>query len=259
MFIPSKYRNTFIVILILGHIIGGTIFYYSRKAPTVTPPSTISANGEVTLSLGETATGEGVTITPLAVLEDSRCPSDVQCIQAGRVRLRATLTSGLHTTDQIFIIGEPVTTEAEAIILLRVTPAPVSTKTINNEDYRFTFKIVKQTITYNNASEDLIVVETPFPGAVTGKQFTVTGQARGTWFFEASFPIKVLDKSGKELTVSIAQAQSDWMTESFVPFRANVTIPETYIGPATLVLQKDNPSDIREKDASISFPITIEY
>ncbi len=113
-------------------------------------------------------------------------------------------------------------------------------------------------ITYNNTSKDKIVVETPFPGAVTGKDFVVTGKAAG-WYFEGSFPVKVLDKNGKVLFEGPAQAQGDWMTAEFVPFKISVKVPDTYIGPATLVLQNDNPSDMRELDQSISFPFTIEY
>src|SRR3989344_6744359 len=59
-------------------------------------------------------------------------------------------------------------------------------------------------ITYTNASEDLIVVELPFPGAVVGKEFSVVGKARGNWFFEASFPVYVMDQNGKKLAVGIA-------------------------------------------------------
>lgn len=115
------------------------------------------------------------------------------------------------------------------------------------------------TITYSNATADIITVELPFPGAVTGKQFSVIGKARGYWFFEASFPIQVLDKDGKLLTQGFAQAKDEWMTTDFVPFKADITIPETYTGPATLVLKKDNPSGLSEHDAFISFPFTIEY
>jgi len=257
----TKYINALLIIFVFVLIAGGVIFYYSKNnsAPSTDTPTTQNENGEVTISLNERADVAGITITPLSVVEDSRCPIDVNCIQAGRVRVRATLTSGLGTADQIFIIGEPITTEAEVITLTRVTPAPISTVQIKDADYRFTFKVVKQQITYINASKDLIVVDTPYPGAVTGKQFTVTGRARGTWYFEASFPIKLLDKNGKELASGIAQTKSDWMTESFVPFSAEIKVPDNYVGPATLVLKKDNPSDIREKDASISFPITIEY
>ena len=116
-----------------------------------------------------------------------------------------------------------------------------------------------QNITYSNSSVDLIVVDLPFPGAVTGKEFVVTGKARGTWYFEASFPVQILDKDGKVLVALPAQAQGDWMTENFVPFKVVVKVPNTYIGPATLVLRKDNPSGLPEKEAYISFPITIEY
>jgi hypothetical protein len=112
---------------------------------------------------------------------------------------------------------------------------------------------------YNNASSDNITVNLPYPGAVVGKEFSVIGKARGTWFFEASFPVQVLDKDGNVLFATPAQAQSDWMTENFVSFKADIQIPQSYIGPATLILEKDNPSGILSKDASISFPINIEY
>lgn len=116
-------------------------------------------------------------------------------------------------------------------------------------------------ITYKNASADMIKVELPFPGAVVGKDFSVIGKARGNWFFEASFPIEVFDKNGKSLAIGIAQPQKgeEWMTTNFVNFKADIKVPQTYIGPATLVLKKDNPSGLIQHDASISFPITIEY
>ena len=105
----------------------------------------------------------------------------------------------------------------------------------------------------------MIKVSLPFPGAVTGKEFSVIGEARGTWYFEASFPIVVLDKDGNELVQTHAEAQADWMTENFVPFKADIKVPTSYIGKGTLVLKKDNPSGLPSKDASISFPINIEY
>lgn len=113
-------------------------------------------------------------------------------------------------------------------------------------------------ITYKNASVNDIVPELPSVGAVVGKEFKVTGKARGYWFFEASFPISVLDKNGETLTTSVAKAGGEWMTTDFVNFSADISIPENYTGPATLFLNKDNPSDMRSKDASISFPITIK-
>ncbi len=126
-------------------------------------------------------------------------------------------------------------------------------------DGRLFAEEIPEKITYNNATTNDIVPELPFPGAVTGKDFSVTGKARGTWYFEASFPVKVLDKDGNVLAQGPAQAQSDWMTTDFVNFKIDLKVPDSYIGPATLVFEKDNPSGMSEKDASISFPINIEY
>ena len=118
---------------------------------------------------------------------------------------------------------------------------------------------VPEKTTYYNATDDLIKVELPFAGAVTGKTFTVKGKARGTWFFEGSFPIEVLDREGNVIAQGVAQAQGEWMTTDFVSFTADIAVPESYMGLSTLKLSKDNPSGEPENDAFISFPITIEY
>jgi hypothetical protein len=123
---------------------------------------------------------------------------------------------------------------------------------------RFIFGGPEEKITYNNTTLDQITVDLPYPGAVVGKEFSVIGNVRG-WYFEGSFPVAVLDKDGNTLATGLAQAQSDWMTKDFVAFKADIKISESYIGPATLILKKDNPSDLRQYDASISFPITIKY
>ena len=112
--------------------------------------------------------------------------------------------------------------------------------------------------TYINATSGVISVTTPTPDSVTGKEFEVRGTARG-WYFEGSFPIEIQDVNGKVLVAVPAQAQSDWMTSSLVSFIAKIKIPSNYIGKATLILKKDNPSGLPEHDASMSFPITIEY
>lgn len=114
-------------------------------------------------------------------------------------------------------------------------------------------------ITYIKSNSNMINVELPFPGAVVGKNFSVIGKARGTWFFEASFPVKIVGKNGEILAHQPAQAQGEWMTPDFVPFRTDIKIRETYIGPATIILEKDNASGLPEHDASMSFDFIIEY
>ena len=120
-------------------------------------------------------------------------------------------------------------------------------------------EIIAPKIIYDRASLDLIKVEAPLPGAVTGKEFLVLGEARGNWYFEASFPVTLFDKDGKILVKTFATAMGEWMTEDFVPFRSEIEVPHNYIGPATLVLYKDNASGLPEHDASVAFPIVVEY
>ena len=92
--------------------------------------------------------------------------------------------------------------------------------------------------TYENADEDMIVVDLPNPGAVVGKEFKVIGEARGNWFFEASFPVEVVADNGTVLARTYATAVGDWMTTEFVDFTSDIKVPDSYIGPATLILQK---------------------
>ena len=47
--------------------------------------------GAVEARLGETARLGEVAVRPLTVIEDSRCPRDVTCVWAGRLRLRAAI------------------------------------------------------------------------------------------------------------------------------------------------------------------------
>src|SRR6185503_7556549 len=63
---------------------------------------------------------------------------------------------------------------------------------------------------------NLIVVDKPTPGSLVKSPLTITGKARGYWYFEASFPARLLDGNGKEIAIKPAQAQGDWMTEEFV-------------------------------------------
>lgn len=99
-------------------------------------------------------------------------------------------------------------------------------------------------------------VSSPLPGATVPRTFTVTGEA-SAWYFEASFPLEVLDQNGTRVGVSYATAQGDWMTTDFVPFIGEITV-NNYSGPATLVLHKDNASGLPEHDESVSFPIVVQ-
>lgn len=100
-----------------------------------------------------------------------------------------------------------------------------------------------------------IHVTSPSPNQVVASPLTITGEARGTWYFEASFPVKLLDGNGNQIAIAPAQAQSDWMTENFVPFSVTLTFAQPSTPTGTLVLEKDNPSGLPEHAAQITIPV----
>jgi hypothetical protein len=102
---------------------------------------------------------------------------------------------------------------------------------------------------------DLIKVENPRPNQTIVSPLVIKGQARGTWFFEASFPIHLYDANGKKIAQAIAQAKSDWMTDNFVPFEATLIFTVPNIKSGTLVFSKDNPSGLKANDNELRMPI----
>ncbi len=102
-----------------------------------------------------------------------------------------------------------------------------------------------------------VVIDAPKANARVFKNFTVTGKAPGPWYFEASFPIEVRSSTGTVVATGHATALSEWMTTDDVAFKAEITV-SSYVGPATLVLMRDNASGLPENDGSVSIPITIE-
>ncbi len=100
-----------------------------------------------------------------------------------------------------------------------------------------------------------VVVSQPLANAVVTSPLTVQGEARGPWYFEASFPVHLLDGHGTEIATAAAQAQGDWMTEDFVPFQVTLTFTPPATATGTLVLEKDNPSGDPLNDASVSIPV----
>ncbi len=101
----------------------------------------------------------------------------------------------------------------------------------------------------------LIRVSDPKTNAVITSPLMVSGEARGYWFFEASFPVKLLDGTGKEIAIKPVQAQGEWMTENFVPFEGTLEFDVPTTASGTIVFQKDNPSGLPKHDDEFRIPI----
>lgn len=102
---------------------------------------------------------------------------------------------------------------------------------------------------------DPVVLESLVANSKITSPVTLLGKALGTWFFEASFPVRVLDAEGKVLGTGIAEAKSDWMTTDYVPFTATITFGGATTVTGFLEFVKDNPSGLPEHDASVRVPV----
>lgn len=111
--------------------------------------------------------------------------------------------------------------------------------------------------------EDLIVVDAPLINAQVTSPLTITGKARGTWYFEASFPIVLTDWDGRIIAEGHAEAQGDWMTTEYVPFKATLTYTtptpgDPSVNRGTLILKNDNPSGDPERDKAVEVQVVFK-
>ena len=132
------------------------------------------------------------------------------------------------------VVEKPIETPVENIdhLVTDIVP-PENTEPIEIED-----------------KSDKIILESPRPEALVSSPLKITGKARGNWFFEASFPVTLTNWDGLIIAEGIATAQSDWMTEDFVPFEAvlDYKVDTTVSNRGSLILKKDNPSGLPEHD-----------
>jgi hypothetical protein len=112
---------------------------------------------------------------------------------------------------------------------------------------------------FEQEKNDLIRLETVHEGDYIKSPLLIKGEARGYWFFEASFPVVLVNWDGLIIAQGIAQAKDEWMTEDFVPFELTLefTKPD-YKNNGALIFQKDNPSGLPEYDDALEIPILFE-
>lgn len=106
-----------------------------------------------------------------------------------------------------------------------------------------------------NGITNLIEIDAPQANAQISSPVTVSGKARGPWYFEASFPVQILDANGKQLGQAPVQAKGEWMTEEFVPFEGKVTFSKPTTQTGFVVFHKDNPSGLPESEQEIRVPV----
>lgn len=98
-----------------------------------------------TASFGGTATIDGVSIRPLSIVEDSRCPTDVVCVWAGRLIILAEVEfrGGSESWRGPLTLGEPYSHGSETVTLVSASPGKLAAAPVRPSDYRFTFAVAR--------------------------------------------------------------------------------------------------------------------
>lgn len=148
---------------------------------------------------------------------------------------------------------------AGMVVVFVVLPAPAQAPIVEESGEPIAASTSSgQSNTVPEPLHNRVVVVSPKSGETVGHTLTISGEAPGNWYFEASFPIKVTTPEGDRIGSGHADAQSDWMTTEQVPFTATINLTLSYSGPATIALLKDNPSGLPEHDDSIEVPIVVQ-
>lgn len=105
------------------------------------------------------------------------------------------------------------------------------------------------------AKNEFVRLWEPVPSQVVSSPLLIRGEAKGTWFFEASFPVRLEDRRGDVLAEGFVSTPDEWMTEEFVYFvgQLEFKVPADDFG--NLVLMKDNPSGLPEHSDELKVPL----
>jgi hypothetical protein len=105
---------------------------------TIQPDS----DGIARAGIGQTAYLGGPKVTPLAVMEDSRCPMNARCVWAGQVRLTVRIDTGAGYETRELTSNKPVAVAGGSLELVEVRPDRVagSGEPIRRTDYSFGFR-----------------------------------------------------------------------------------------------------------------------
>ena len=90
--------------------------------------------------LGEVARVNGPKVRPDRVVEDSRCPVDTTCVQAGRLVVQATVFGGGWSKEVDLILGVPVPVADGLLTLIDATPNRLTAARGKRPTARFSFR-----------------------------------------------------------------------------------------------------------------------
>lgn len=105
--------------------------------------TTPQANAEPTAGLGQVITINGLRIRPIRVVEDSRCPVNVQCVWAGRIIVETEISGAASYQRRNLELGKPspLATVPMRITLIGAEPGKLAASEIPPAAYRLTYAV----------------------------------------------------------------------------------------------------------------------
>lgn len=113
---------------------------FALAACATVPP----AEAGPTAGLNQVASVGGLRIRPIEVIEDSRCPANVQCVWAGRLSVRARMNGPGWTQIRDFQLGDPQAVDHYLVTLINADPPKTAPAPIDPRSYRFTFAVTQR-------------------------------------------------------------------------------------------------------------------
>lgn len=130
------------------------------------------------------------------------------------------------------------------------------------ESYPPQCRVNGQTFTQDIGNEleyrDEILISNPRPNQKIKSPVTITGKARGNWFFEASLSAEIVDSDNKHLSDIILTAKGEWMTEDFVEFKGTFEFEKPESNKGKVVIKNANPSGMEENQKTLIIPVEFE-
>lgn len=105
------------------------------------------------------------------------------------------------------------------------------------------------------AASEMIEIENPTQNMDISSPLTIKGEAKGYWYYEGLFTIKLYTANDSLLAETTAEADGKWMTEQFVPFETTITFETPDDQRGRLVFERANPSGLPQNEQSHTLPV----
>lgn len=169
--------------------------------------------------------------------------------------LLVVVLAGFGCSSSATVSPSPADTSAPASTAVEPTE-PTTGTTADSTTVTLNVDTATPTNTGNAIEKrDLIRVTSPKPNADVSNPISIVGEARGSWFFGASFLVKLVSADGKTLGTGTAKTEGEWMTTDFVPFTVDLDYVAIVPGSGTLVLLRSNPSGDPSRADELDIPV----